>query len=101
MVTQPIKPNEIQQRQMDAIDDAVIEVWNNLITKNFRGKQAVVYQDDAITAIQSVMGVDRSDVFKNGWLEIEPLFQRAGWKVEYDKPGYNESYRASFTFTKP
>lgn len=101
MGIQPIKPNEIPQRQMDAIDDAVVEVWNNLIIKNFRGNQAVVYQDDAITVIQNAMGVDRSDVFENGWLEIEPLFRRAGWKVEYDKPGYNESYRASFTFTKP
>ena len=31
-----------------------------------------------------------------------PRFMAArGWEVEYDKPAYNETYAASFTFTKP
>lgn len=33
------------------------------------------------------------------WLNFEGAYRRAGWKVEFDKPGYNESYPATFKFT--
>ena len=31
---------------------------------------------------------------------IEPLYREKGWNVEYDKPGYNEFYKARFIFKK-
>lgn len=40
------------------------------------------------------------EVFKKGWLNVEYLFRAAGWEVQYDKPGYNETYEAYFTFSK-
>ncbi len=32
------------------------------------------------------------------WLNVEELYRAQGWTVTYDKPGYNESYPATFTF---
>jgi hypothetical protein len=45
-----------------------------------------------------MMSYKREDVFKNGWLNVEHLYETHGWKVEYDKPAYNEDYPATFKF---
>lgn len=42
----------------------------------------------------------RQDVYNNNWLDFESLYRRAGWKVEYDRPGFNETYDPYWTFTK-
>ena len=42
----------------------------------------------------------RQTVFDNGWLDVEEAHRAAGWRVEYDKPAYNESYDAFFVFSK-
>ena len=45
-------------------------------------------------------GIKKGDIFTNNWLDIEPLYEDIGWKVTYDKPGFNETYEATFTFDK-
>lgn len=30
---------------------------------------------------------------------LDAVYEKAGWKVSYDKPGYNESYDPYFKFT--
>ncbi|MDG1949717.1 MAG: hypothetical protein P8J32_02740 [bacterium] len=42
----------------------------------------------------------RRKVFDEKRLDIEPAFEKDGWKVVYDKPGYNESGNAYFVFSK-
>jgi len=43
--------------------------------------------------------VAEANIFDNHWLDVEPIFEDCGWKVEYDKPGFNENYPATFKFT--
>jgi hypothetical protein len=43
----------------------------------------------------------RAFIFSKGYLNFEELYEAQGWKVVYDKPAYNESYKANFTFIKP
>jgi len=43
-------------------------------------------------------GLNRAEIFDKGWLNVEEVYRAAGWAVEYDKPGFNESYSATFTF---
>lgn len=54
--------------------------------------------DKAIELIQFELGLSRQEIFDNRLLDVEDVFRSQGWKVEYDKPGYNESYPATFTF---
>jgi hypothetical protein len=42
--------------------------------------------------------VSRNDFFDKHWLDFESIFRKAGWKVKYTKPGYNESFPAYWTF---
>lgn len=45
-------------------------------------------------------GMKRDELFDKGWMDIEPIYRKSGWRVEYDKPAYNETYPATFTFSK-
>lgn len=95
-MVEPITPDEITKK----VPDAVIEVFNELIAERWTGSEARLLQDEIVTRLMARMDVERGVVFAKGWLDIEPIFERVGWSVEYDKPGYNESYAASFKFSK-
>lgn len=101
MIT-PIKPEEVKGNQ---IPDQVIDVFNKLIVKNIRGSSAVVKQEEAVTAIIAQFElegkvVSRSEVYENGWLNVEQMYKEVGWLVRFDKPSYDESYEAYFRFSK-
>ncbi len=89
----PISPNQIQKK----IPDFVIEVVNQLLIKHFSNGRATIKQNEII-ALLELRGLNRQEIFTNHWLDIEELYQANGWKVTYDKPGYNESYEACFEF---
>lgn len=98
----PISPQEVNHE----IPDCIIEAVNMLINKKWDGHSVTIYQDE-ILEIVSVENPEpdyngdklpRKEIFDNHWLDIEPLYRKQGWDVEYDKPGYNESYRAYFIF---
>jgi hypothetical protein len=106
MEVKPISPKALTEarKKPDFFPPEVIEAFNELITKNFNGGEAHVGQDEVCRLARSKMAkrgrkVSSDEIFDNGWMDIEPLFRANGWKVEYDKPGYNESYEAFFVFT--
>ncbi len=96
----PIKPREVAAVQRSQIPPEVIEVFNELIAKELSSNSAVVQQEDVVKRIVEKMGVERKEIFDGKWLNIEAIFRNAGWKVEYDSPGYSETYGAKFIFTK-
>ena len=98
---QPIKPGEVKTNLIKSMPPQVITVFNNLIMKNFDGKQARVLQKDALKGICEAMSIDSNTAFKNKLLDVEDSFRDAGWIVLYDKPAYCETYDAYFIFKKP
>lgn len=102
----PITPQEAKSKKSATIPSEVVNAFNQLITERLRGKSATFTQNEVVYKILENMDVARNDIFDNGWLDIEPLFEKAGWKVEYDKPGFNvikkpkrnETYDAKFIF---
>lgn len=99
----PITPKEAEERQIGGIPDFIVEAVNQLIAEGIGGGDSVrILQKDIVDlALKSAPeGITSAVIFNKKWMDIEPLFQKAGWIVEYDKPGYCESYEASFTFKK-
>ena len=95
---EPIKPEEVKATATKP--DEVIETFNELIKKYWDGERAVVPQREAVKMITERMGIDDKEIYRRRYLDIEFVYLRAGWKVEYDKPGYNENpYPAKFTFS--
>lgn len=94
----PIRPEDI--KTVSFIPPEVIEAFNELIQEKFRSGRAVIGQEEVIRRILSKFEghTQRQDIFKYHWLDVEPVFQAAGWQVYYDKPGFNESYEPTFSF---
>jgi hypothetical protein len=82
------------------IPKEIIKVFNDMIVENYSGGTAVLTQAEVLERVVCAVKIPRADVFKNGWLDVEPVFKEAGWKVSYDQPAYNESYDASWIFKK-
>lgn len=100
----PISPQEASLVALDSTPDFVFSTFNDLITKNLRNGQAIVYQDDVIESLMQYLpeGESRSDMFTRGWLEVESSYRKAGWNVSYDKPiaWGGEDFRAHYIFTE-
>ncbi len=100
MSVKPITPSQAEKLKSSSIPDAVIEAFNELIAEKLNGRHATVMQKEAVRRIKTKMKVTNDELFYNGWMDVEPIFRKAGWKVTYDKPAYNESYEPSFQFSK-
>jgi len=94
----PIRPDEVAQAKV--FPKAVFAAFNELIAEKYQSRRAVIRQD---AVIERILAKDptlrRGDIFDKGWLDVEDLYRAQGWIVEYDKPGYCETYEATFTFT--
>lgn len=95
----PIKPEEIAAEKERTFPDAVFSSFNELITQNWDGSSATIRQHEVV-ALMVKRGLKRAEIFDKGWLDVEDVYRSVGWDVEYDKPGYNESYSATFTFKR-
>jgi len=100
MAKKPITPGGVVRAKQRKIPDEVIEVFNALIAEDYEDGEAVVRQDEAVKRIAERMKIPRQEIFDRKLLDVEEIYWRAGWKVDYDKPGFNETYEATFTFAK-
>lgn len=99
-----ITPAEAANAHATNIPDFVIEVVNKLISSAFSGSNSFVITqkrivEEIIKDNHNIPHISSRLIFDNNWLDFEPLFEKAGWDVEFDKPGYNESYEVFFRFT--
>lgn len=97
----PIRPEEVGAMQREALPDVVIEVFNEQIALNFINGVADVKQRQVLHLLEQKLEMQRQEIVNKGWLNVEEAYRSAGWVVEYDKPGYNETYGAFFTFRRP
>jgi len=112
---QPVSPQDVVEEKEKWIPDEVISAFNKLISVNFSYGHASFRQDEIVVEIidnlkksdlEVIKGIQQSNkklrtlIFDRNWLDVEDIFRKAGWIVEYDKPGYNESYAATFNFRK-
>lgn len=108
-VVKPITPAQAHKQKAKApgIPDFVIEAFNELIAEKFDGKEARITITEATQRIKKkefeYHGHDRLllESFNKEWLNVEEVYRKNGWKVEYDKPGYNESYTGYYIFRSP
>lgn len=97
--SKPITFQEAKEKYVKQIPDEVINCFNEAIVDNLCGHSATVKVSDVAARMRKAFG--ESKEFESRWLwDIEDVYRKAGWTVNYDAPGHNESYPATFTFTK-
>ena len=109
-MTKPISPDQVGRTKRASFPPEVFEAFNNLVARHFIGHSATFKQSDVVNAIVEAMqtetpygnnGAEIEElIFKRGWLNVEETYRELGWTVKYDKPGYDESYEPTFTFSK-
>lgn len=94
----PITPDDARSGKASSIPDAVFDVVNELLSERFNESSIRIDQADIVKRICERMKLTSQQVFDNGWLDFESAYRGAGWSVEYDKPGFNETYEPTFIF---
>jgi hypothetical protein len=97
MVVKSITPKEA--KALKTFPDKIIETWNQIIIEKCKDGHAVIHQNDIARRLAAAMDITTNKVYETGWLDIENFYRKAGWKVEYDRPGYNETYPATYEFS--
>lgn len=104
MSIKPITPAEAKLKRK--FPSHVIKAFNECIGKNMSGRSSTFTQDDVVDLICKSVSKNattqreyRRTIYDNHWLDVEDLYRSVGWKVEFDKPAYNETYKAKFTFS--
>lgn len=107
----PIKPDDVVKKKTAQIPEFVFEVANELIAEKWNGSSATFRLDEFVKRVldraekhPSTKGATRdtirADLFEKHAFDIEDSYRVEGWKVDFDKPGYCETYPATFTFKK-
>ncbi len=104
-MVKPIRPSEVVDAKEVSIPDEVIIAFNKLIVENWKTSYnyAVVQQDDVVAVITEDMKLNDMNsqmIFSKNWLDVEGIYRKAGWDVEFYKPGYNETGNSYFRFSK-
>lgn len=99
-MTEPIRPDEVVAKKSSSMPDEVITVFNELIAEKWNGHSSTILQSEAAECIAGVLDITTSQVYDRKLLDVEDIFRAIGWKVIYDKPGYCESYAATFEFKR-
>lgn len=99
----PLSPSEVRSRQCGGIPDCIIEAVNELLVKEWNGREITISQLSIIKlAIKKNRGkgslINGKMMIDNGWLNFEPIYRKLGWNVYYEKPGFNEPGESYFIF---
>jgi len=108
-IVKPFSPAEARGHKIANIPPVVLECVNELLALDISAQgHASITQDELVARILSkgatveIRGVNheitKGMIYENSWLDFEPLYRQEGWTVTYDRPGYNESYAASWLF---
>ncbi len=100
---EPIRPSQVRDAYRKALPDEVISAFNELIAESWDGYRANFDQIDVVERIVAKLKLESTDIiYKKHYLDVESVYNNAGWIVEFDKPvAYaGETYKANFTFTK-
>lgn len=87
--------------EVTSIPEYVFQAFNGLLAEKYNRYCIEIPQDQVIDRILRISPnevLTRRDIFDNRWLDVEDIYEENGWSVEYDKPGFNESYKPVFRF---
>lgn len=107
MAVKPITPAEALSQKKENLPDFVLEAFNALIVRNL-GVSGVsrVLQSEVLAEIRSRFFdtegymISDGEIFAKKWLDVEDVYRDANWIVKYDKPGYDDTFEAFFTFQR-
>jgi hypothetical protein len=95
----PMRPDELPARKKQVIPEVVFRVVNDLLAENAvdRKRTITISQSEIVDRLVA-LGENKDEIFDKNWLDFEMAYHDVGWRVQYDGPGFNESFSAVFRF---
>ena len=102
-----ITPEEAEKAKISSIPDYVFQAFNELLAENFVGNVGtIIYQHEVLKRIINIYPYIIEDdkdsivnsLFVNHWLEVEKIYEEAGWEVTFHKPAYYEDFDPYYNF---
>ncbi len=92
-----ITPSQFKEAYGSGIPALVIETVNKLLLEDssYEGKTVIRLSQPRVVAALVEAGIARQAIFDRGYLDFEPEFRKAGWKVTWNKGAYYEDENAS------
>ena len=107
MPVKPITPQEAEKKFQEQLPDFVIEAFNQLLSEKIGvSRRCTITQEEAVARIiaeaaKADVELNCQTIFDKHYLDVEDAYRAAGWEVDFDKAGYNETRPSIFTFSKP
>lgn len=101
-IVKPITPEEMTKTKEDFIPDEVIEIFNELISEKWNGRESFFRQKDVVSKITKKLKLkDTKQMNDERWLDVEGIYRQLGWIVKYESPCYGDSnFEPYFKFSK-
>jgi hypothetical protein len=96
----PYSPAQAKEERAQTTPAAVITVVNELLAQRSENQRITITQEEVVEALIERFIIPRENIFLNYMLNFESAYRANGWNVEYDKPGWNESYKAHWVFSQ-
>ncbi len=94
----PISPEEAEKRRVKTIPKEVFGVIDELVVNNLSGIRASMLQETIVNALIA-RNLSRH-IDGDFWRAVIIAYDKAGWDVKIDSPGFNESYKTTVDFWK-
>lgn len=94
----PIRPDDIIKYK--DFPNGVIEAFNKMIVKKWDGRQSTFTLGEVEKLAVAYTGLTPNELYDAHLMDVEPLYRLYGWKVTFDKSGFNEPYPDRFIFEK-
>lgn len=96
-VSNPLTPQEILENR--EIDHRIIDAVNQILKDKFIGHDLKITLPEIKDKMVSMFGgINFKDLFDRKQFDFEKIYEKYGWKVEFDKPGYSENYDSFYMF---
>jgi len=96
----PIRPDEVAIAKKSVFPKEVFQAFNEMIVSNAVGGYSKFKAKDVASLIAKKLRIRLGAVYDKNYLNVEDTYRKEGWKVIYDKPGFNETYDPTFTFRR-
>jgi hypothetical protein len=119
-IVKPIRPAEAKKQKEENwerdLPAPVLAAINDTIVEHIEPGSFTINQDVMIRVILARLAegragyngkeenmpycyaATRQDIINNKWLDFEPMYRKAGWDIEYVKPGIGDLYVAYWRF---
>jgi len=101
----PLSPDEVSALRPKHILPEIIEAVNKFLCERFNGKNSVkITRNELVSDTIGLCSKNEKHMtdqilYEKGHLDLESIFEKVGWKVNYESPDRDESFESYYLFT--